>query len=90
MNDHIPQTEEPAYHNFVPENLPPDTSVLTLIASDGDLAPSNISFAITKGNEEEHFKINPHTGKLFAVCPVTDEDLRMKMQVCGVVFTFFL
>ncbi|XP_050704702.1 protocadherin Fat 1-like [Eriocheir sinensis] len=62
VNDHMPQTEEPAYHTYVAENLPPDTSVIALRASDGDLAPSNISFAITKGNQLARFKIHPQTG----------------------------
>ncbi|XP_063862581.1 fat-like cadherin-related tumor suppressor homolog isoform X4 [Scylla paramamosain] len=74
VNDHIPQTEEPAYHTFVSENLPPDTSVLTLVASDGDLAPSNISFAITKGNEEVHFKINPQNGVISTLVPLDREE----------------
>lgn len=68
VNDHIPQTEEPSYHSYVAENSPPDTSVITLTASDGDLASSNLSFTITKGNQATHFKINPHTGKDRLTC----------------------
>ncbi|XP_050707144.1 fat-like cadherin-related tumor suppressor homolog isoform X2 [Eriocheir sinensis] len=69
----MPQTEEPAYHTYVAENLPPDTSVIALRASDGDLAPSNISFAITKGNQLARFKIHPQTGSLTTLVPLDRE-----------------
>lgn len=62
MNDHIPQTEEPSYHPYVAEDSAPGTSVIALTASDGDLTLSNLSFAITKGNDESHFQINAVTG----------------------------
>ncbi|KAK8746409.1 hypothetical protein OTU49_017006, partial [Cherax quadricarinatus] len=75
VNDHIPQSEEPSYHTYVAENSPPDTSVITLRASDGDLSPSNLSFAITKGNQLAHFKINPHTGLVSTLWPLDREDV---------------
>ena len=34
MNDHAPQTEEPSYRIYVPEDTPPGTPVLTLPATD--------------------------------------------------------
>ncbi|XP_042236772.1 protocadherin Fat 1-like, partial [Homarus americanus] len=74
VNDHIPQTEEPSYHTYVAENSPPDTSVITLKAMDGDLAPSNLSLAITKGNKLAHFKINPHTGVVSTLWPLDREE----------------
>ncbi|XP_050706824.1 cadherin-22-like [Eriocheir sinensis] len=70
----MPQTEEPAYHTYVAENLPPDTSVIALRASDGDLAPSNISFAITKGNQLARFEIHPQTGALTTLVPLDREE----------------
>ncbi|XP_071532452.1 fat-like cadherin-related tumor suppressor homolog isoform X3 [Panulirus ornatus] len=74
VNDHIPQTEEPSYHAYVAENSPPDTSVITLKASDWDLAPSNLSFTITKGNQAAHFKINTQTGLLSTLWTLDREE----------------
>ncbi|XP_064099968.1 fat-like cadherin-related tumor suppressor homolog isoform X2 [Macrobrachium nipponense] len=64
VNDHIPQTDEPSYNAYVAEDGPPGTSVISLTASDGDLTPSNLTFAITGGNEDAHFQISSQTGVL--------------------------
>ena len=77
VNDHIPQTEEPSYHPFIYEDSPPGTEVVTLKASDDDLAPTNITFSISKTRgkrsnfgaafktDTEFFIIDPFTGEFF-------------------------
>ncbi|XP_076064277.1 fat-like cadherin-related tumor suppressor homolog, partial [Oratosquilla oratoria] len=64
VNDHVPQTIQPAYYPTVEEDLPPMTSVVTLEARDGDLAPSNISFTISGGDADEYFHIHRTSGLL--------------------------
>ena len=74
-NDHIPQTQEASYHPFVREDASIGTPVVTLKAYDGDLAPANISFSLSKirarrsyiegtfRSDNHAFNINPTTGK---------------------------
>ena len=55
VNDHAPQTDEPSYRIYVPEDTLPGTDVLTLSATDRDVADAaatdddaatNISFFV--------------------------------------------
>lgn len=80
VNDHIPQTEEPSYHPYVAEDSAPGTSVIALTASDGDLTLSNLSFAITKGNDESHFQINAVTG-LVTTAWTLDRETRAEYEI---------
>ena len=62
VNDHLPETEEPSYRVYVPEDTPPSTPIVTLVASDGDRAGRNgstkqyISFFIKsiRGRRNSH------------------------------------
>ncbi|XP_047474985.1 fat-like cadherin-related tumor suppressor homolog isoform X2 [Penaeus chinensis] len=80
VNDHIPQTEDPSYHPYVAEDSAPGTSVIALTASDGDLTLSNLSFAITKGNDESHFQINAVTG-LVTTAWTLDRETRPEYEI---------
>ena len=47
VNDHAPQTVEPSYRLYVPEDTPTGTEVLVLKATDGDAtSQSSISYHV--------------------------------------------
>ena len=64
VNDNIPQSIEPAYYASVEENSVQGTSVVKVEATDGDSnSEQKLYFAITGGNTENFFIIDPITGK---------------------------
>ncbi|CAL9699946.1 unnamed protein product [Knipowitschia caucasica] len=56
-NDHVPQFHQDIYTLTVPEDMPIDTTLLTLSADDEDWSPENthLDYAIVGGNEEKRF-----------------------------------
>lgn len=56
-NNHKPLFHQDVYTLTVPEDTPPDTTLLTLSAQDEDWSPENIhlDYAIISGNEEKQF-----------------------------------
>lgn len=63
VNDHRPLSSWPVYWPVVAENSPPNTVVGTVDASDPDPA-ANITYAITAGNPQSLFTIDPKTGEI--------------------------
>lgn len=64
VNDNIPQMTLPVYYMEVKENSKPEVVVGVVEATDKDDNPSEeLTFSITKGNAQKHFKIDKYTGK---------------------------
>lgn len=67
INDNAPLTSEPLYRPSVPENSPPDVSVIQIQAQDPDTSPSTsvhwLSYQIVSGNPQHFFNMDPHSGK---------------------------
>ncbi|XP_060119777.1 protocadherin-16 [Heteronotia binoei] len=59
VNDHGPQFLEPHYNASVPEDQRPGTTVLTLHATDGDVARDNtaLDYTIVSGNSGHAFQL---------------------------------
>ncbi|KAB7505675.1 Fat-like cadherin-related tumor suppressor-like protein [Armadillidium nasatum] len=54
VNDHLPQSEIPVYRPTVKEDSPTGTTVVILKATDGDLAPSNITYFISRSRRRRN------------------------------------
>ncbi|KAM8974291.1 protocadherin Fat 2 isoform 2-T2 [Pelodytes ibericus] len=62
VNDNIPQLSKAVFYASVPENSPPNVSVLQLDASDADsVSAGQLSFSFSNGNQG-FFLLNPQTG----------------------------
>ncbi|CAL1526834.1 unnamed protein product [Lymnaea stagnalis] len=62
VNDNIPQSVEPAYYASVQENGKQKQNVVQIKATDGDDESQTPTFAITSGNPQNFFEIDPNTG----------------------------
>lgn len=62
VNDEAPYFKPLMYYPSVPENQPAGTSVLKLTTIDPDSDGSKLTYAITKGNDDNIFSIDQKTG----------------------------
>ncbi|XP_050442855.1 fat-like cadherin-related tumor suppressor homolog isoform X2 [Adelges cooleyi] len=62
VNDNVPLTNAPVYYPRIMENAAPNTAVIQLEATDGDLSATRITYKITSGNPGVLFFIEPTTG----------------------------
>ncbi|KAF7705116.1 hypothetical protein HF521_020402 [Silurus meridionalis] len=63
INDNSPVFSQPSYTVILPENSPPDMTILNLTARDADLN-SNITYRIRTTEARRLFELNPVTGEL--------------------------
>lgn len=64
VNDNVPQSVDPAYYGSIQENIRNVQSIITIQANDGDRNPNQaLNFAITGGNPQNFFSIDPVHGK---------------------------
>ncbi|KAI8799054.1 protocadherin Fat 1 isoform X4, partial [Biomphalaria glabrata] len=61
VNDNIPQSVEPAYYASVEENSSVKQKVVQIQTTDGDDHSQGPTFAITSGNSQNLFEIDPLT-----------------------------
>jgi len=62
INDNSPHFDRSFYVAEVAEDVPMDTTVATLTATDPDSPPSSLRYFITAGNDGGYFKINMTSG----------------------------
>ena len=63
INDQMPEFDAGSYTTEVPENVTVGSSILKLIATDGDrFSTNNIQYSIIAGNEGSFFNISQETG----------------------------
>ncbi|KAM9462144.1 protocadherin-15-like [Clarias gariepinus] len=63
INDNSPVFSQPSYSVILPENNPPNMTILNLTALDADLN-SNITYRISTKEARKLFELNPVTGEL--------------------------
>ena len=65
-NRHTPEFSDVSTQVIIPENEPVDTFIIKLSASDRDAGINGIlRYSIVNGNQEERFKIDERSGKIF-------------------------
>ncbi|CAN2387309.1 Protocadherin Fat 2 [Pristimantis euphronides] len=63
VNDNIPQLSKAVFYASVPENSPPNVSILQLDATDADsVSAGKLSFHFSSGNSQGFFTLKPSTG----------------------------
>ncbi|XP_068134493.1 protocadherin Fat 2 [Hyperolius riggenbachi] len=63
VNDNIPQLSKAVFYASVPENSPPNVSILSLEATDADLVSAGkLTFHFSSGSSQGLFMLNPNTG----------------------------
>ncbi|XP_063784401.1 protocadherin Fat 2 [Pseudophryne corroboree] len=63
VNDNIPQFSKAVFYALVPENSPPNVSILHLDATDADsVSAGKLSYQFSSGNSQGLFALNPNTG----------------------------
>uniref|UniRef100_A0A803T6V2 Cadherin domain-containing protein n=1 Tax=Anolis carolinensis TaxID=28377 RepID=A0A803T6V2_ANOCA len=76
LNDHGPQFLKPQYNSSVPEDLRPGTTLLTLEATDADIARDNaaLDYTIVSGNSGHAFQLEGRAGGASALVLVEPLD----------------
>ncbi|XP_067322476.1 LOW QUALITY PROTEIN: protocadherin-16 [Anolis sagrei] len=76
LNDHSPQFLKPHYNSSVPEDLRPGTTLLTLEATDADIARDNaaLDYTIVSGNSGHAFQLEGRAGGASALVLVEPLD----------------
>lgn len=70
-NRHTPTFAAVSYQVRVPENEPINTTILTVIAVDGDNGPNGmVRYKISAGNERNEFNVHPITGAVTILEPL--------------------
>ncbi|XP_072211900.1 cadherin EGF LAG seven-pass G-type receptor 2 isoform X1 [Excalfactoria chinensis] len=88
-NDNAPQFSQKRYVVQVPEDVPPNTAVLRVTATDRDKGSNAaVHYSIVSGNTRGHFYIDAQTGALDVVTPLDYEankefTLRIRAQDGG-------
>ncbi|XP_069510101.1 protocadherin Fat 2 [Ambystoma mexicanum] len=77
INDNPPQLSRPVFYASVPENSPPNVSILRLEAWDADAgSEGRLSFSILNGNAQGFFAINPETGWISTTAQLLDREFK--------------
>ncbi|XP_011309154.1 protein dachsous [Fopius arisanus] len=89
VNDNYPVFVERTHAVSIPEDSPPGTSLLSVSATDNDLAntpASIITYSITSGNDVGLFKVNSTTGSIFVNstldCDLSPETYNLIVLAC--------
>ena len=83
VNIHPPQFEAEEVDTFISEDAPVGSSVATLVATDGDatsLTPSNLTYKIVEGNDQQWFEIHPRSGLITVVSQI-DRETKQKVDL---------
>ncbi|XP_059170799.1 protocadherin Fat 1-like isoform X3 [Physella acuta] len=74
-NDNIPQSVEPVYYAAVEENKKEQKNFIQIQATDGDYdGAQSLTYAITGGNQQNFFVIDPRTGQMSTTSKTLDRE----------------
>ncbi|KAG9491170.1 hypothetical protein GDO78_006506 [Eleutherodactylus coqui] len=77
VNDNIPQLSKAVFYASVPENSPPNVSILQLDATDADsVSAGKLSFHFSSGNNQGFFTMNQITGLISTTEKQLDRETR--------------